>query len=272
MSGQSGRLTNKVALITGGAQGIGLGIAKLFAYEGAVSVIVDLQEKKGLSVVNAIRTDGNKAAFVKTDLCKDNEIKNAVMTIAEEFGTIDIIVNSARPKLLASPFPDNLDEWNTGMDILLKAPALVVKYALPYLRLAGGACVINLTSVNSVFICAQPLVYHVAKAGLIQLTRYLAYTLGPEKIRVNAVCPGLVDIFDEERQPLTSNSANRKVTELVVPLKRAASVDDIAEATLFLCSDAAAYITGHVLNVDGGETLGDHFHIVKSAMTGNIIQ
>jgi 3-oxoacyl-[acyl-carrier protein] reductase len=106
--------------------------------------------------------------------------------------------------------------------------------------------------------------YHVAKAGLVQLTRYLAVEFGPHNIRVNAICPGLVDIPDRG-QPLTADPVNRAVTETIVPLGRATSPEEIAELAVFLCTDAAAYMTGQVLMLDGGETLIDQFYAARKA-------
>jgi NAD(P)-dependent dehydrogenase (short-subunit alcohol dehydrogenase family) len=130
---------------------------------------------------------------------------------------------------------------------------------------SGGGSVLNMGSTNAFFISHQPVAYHVAKAGLLHLTRYLAHEFAPHGIRVNCICPGLVDLYDDNR-PLTGNPLNREVTELAVPLRRASTGADIAEAALFLCADSAACITGEVLTIDGGLGLADHFHLARKML------
>jgi len=259
-------LAGKVALITGAAHGIGRIMAKMFAEKRVSVIVADIQEEQGEAVAAAVRDQGLQALFVKADLCQESDIKAMVDFAVESFGRLDIVIHSARPRLRRLPYAESLEEWDLAMDVFLKAPALMAKYALPHLRKSGGGNIINISSVNAAFIAShQPAAYHVAKAGLEQLTRYLAVEFGPQAIRVNAICLGLVDLYDENK-PLTGDPVNKAVTELVVPLKRAASAEEIAEVALFLCTDAAAYITGHVLRVDGGEMLGDHFHVARKAL------
>lgn len=258
---QSGCLEDKVVLITGAAQGIGQIIAKVFAEAGAAVVISDVQDVAGESTAKSMRNKRLRAQFIKADLRQEKDIKAAVEFTVESYGRLDIVINNARPKLRLLPFVESLEEWDLAMNVLLKAPALIVKYALPYLTKSGNGSIINISSTNAFFISHQPVAYHVAKAALLQLTKFLAYDLGPRGIRVNAICPGLVDLHD--RKPLTSDQVNKTITETIVPLKRAASPQDIAEAALFLCMNSSSYITGQVLTVDGGVTLGDHFNIAK---------
>lgn len=259
------RLKGKVALVTGAGQGIGRAIAKTFAGEAASVVIADIDESNGEAVAREIRDSGDAALYVKTDLRQETDIEKMVTLTSESFGRLDIVVNNARPKLSPLPFAESLEEWDLAMDVFLKAPALIAKYALPYLTNSGGGNIINIASVNAFFIAPhQPVSYHVAKAGLVQLTRYLAVELGPHNIRVNSICPGLVDIQDRG-QPLTADPVNRAVTEAIVPLGRATSPEEIAELAVFLCTDAAAYMTGQMLILDGGETLIDQFHAARKA-------
>ena len=265
MATQPARLAGKVALITGAAQGIGLTIAKEFAEEGASVVMADMQEAAGETAAQGIRDVGARARFVKADLRQESDIKAMVEFAADTFGRLDIVINNARPKLRRLSFAESLEEWDMAMDVLLKAPALTVGHAVPQMLKSGGGSVINIASINAFLIAShQSAAYHVAKAGLLQLTRYLAVEFGPQTIRVNAICPGLVDVHDKSR-PLTADPVNKAVAELVVPLKRVSRAEEIAEAALFLSSDASAYITGQVLTVDGGETTGDHFHVARKA-------
>lgn len=258
-------LNGKVALITGGAHGIGRVTSQVFAEAGARVLVVDVQERAGREAVEEILEQRAEALFVKADLRHEQEIANAVDVAVASFGRLDIVIHSARPRLRRLPYGESLDEWDLAMDVFLKAPALMAKFAFPALCASGGGAILNITSVNAVFVAShQPASYHVAKAGLDQLTRYLACEFGSHGIRVNAVCPGLVDLYDEGR-PLTGDPVNRATAELVVPLGRASSAEEIARVARFLCSDDASYITGQVIRVDGGEMLGDHFHIGRKA-------
>lgn len=265
MATQPDLLQGKVALITGAAYGIGRIIAKVFAEAGASVVIADIQETRGEMVARTIRDAGLRAVFVKADLRRESDIKAMIDFAVDSFNRLDIVINNARPRLRHLPFAESLEEWDLAMDVLLKAPAIAAKYILPELLESGGGSIVNIASTNAFSISHQPVTYHVAKAGIVQLTRYMAYEFGPKGIRVNAICPALVDLYDEDRQPLTSDPVNKVMTELVVPLKRASSAEEIAGAALFLCTDVAAYITGQVLIIDGGVTLGDHFRVARKA-------
>jgi glucose 1-dehydrogenase len=258
-------LNGKVALVTGAGQGIGKAIAMTLASTGASIVIADIQKETGEATVGAIIKNGGKAGFVKTDLCLENDIEKMVAFTAEKYGRLDIIVNNARPKLSQLNYSESLKEWDLALDVFLKAPALIAKYALPLLIQSGNGSIINIASVNAVYIAPhQPAAYHVAKAGLVQLTRYLAVEFGQYNIRVNAICPGLVDVTDRSK-PLTADPVNKAVADIVVPLKRAALSEEIAGIALFLCSDASRYVTGQALTIDGGEMLMDHFHVARNA-------
>lgn len=257
-------LDKKVALITGAARGIGRVIAEVLACAGASVIITDMQRSSGRLVAKGIRNTGGSAVFIYADLRKENDIKSLVHTGIQKFGRLDIIINNARPKLSILPFNESFKEWNLGMSVLLKAPALVVKYAMPYLIKSKKASIVNVASTNAFFISHQPLVYHVAKAGLIQLTRYIAFQFGKEGIRANVVCPGLVDLSDVKR-PLTSDNINKNVVKLAVPLNRAASAQEVANIVLTLCTDTSSYVTGQTINIDGGITLGDQFYVARKS-------
>lgn len=261
------QFSDRVVIITGAAHGIGKIMAFAFAKSGAQVVIADIRVKEAEKVAAQIRDANGRASFVRTDLRKEADIKKLIATAKSRFKRIDILINNARPQLKHLPFVQSFKEWDLGMDVFLKASALTARYAIPEMMKNGGGNIVNMTSINATLICHQPAVYHVAKAGIIQLTRFLAYEYGHQGIRVNAVSPGLVDLKDDDRPALTSNHINKKVTEQVVPLKRAASGEDIAHSVLFLCSDAASYINGEVLTIDGGMTLGDQFGLMRRSGT-----
>ena len=261
-------LSNKVALITGAGSGIGRVIAEVLAKAGATVIISDIQKDVGQSVAERICKQGMKAFFIPCDLSKEEEIRTLIQQSIKKCRRLDIVVNNARPKLDLVSFEDSFKDWDLGIDVLLKAPALVLKYAMPFLIKTKNAKVVNVASTNAFLVSHQPLVYHVAKAGLIQLNRYIAFQFGHLGVRANVVCPGLVDLSDG-RNPLTSNKMNKKIVELIVPLQRAASPHEVADVVLSLCLDSSSYVTGSVINVDGGVTLGDHFHIARKAFLGS---
>lgn len=255
-------LKDRVVLITGAGQGIGRIIAREFAAAGAKVVIADVQQQKGDSTVAAIDKAGGKAFFVQTDLRSEPTIRAMVEGAVGHYGRLDVLINNARPYLKVLSYEESFKEWDLAMDVLLKAPALCVRYALPALRRTSGA-IINISSTNAMSISHQPASYHVAKAGLLHLTRYLAHELGKDGIRVNAICPGLVDIRDEERKLFSDDPVNKAVAELILPIKKVPTAERIAQVAIFLSSPEAECVTGQVLTVDSGMTLSDQFHVSR---------
>ena len=221
-------------------------------------MLSDRDASIGEATAKMLRDNGAVARFVAGDVARDSDIAAAVASTVSDFGGIDILVNCARPYLRQQDFPACLQDWNLAMDVLVKAPALATSYALPYLAKSGRGSVINVSSTNAFHISHQPLPYHVAKAAVAHMTRHLAHELGPRGIRVNAICPALVDV-DDRAQKLTDSAVNRKIVEAIVPLRRAATVEEIGSLAVFLCSDQAGYVTGQIIVIDGGLTLGDQF-------------
>ena len=170
MKKSSSRLKGKVALITGAAQGVGQIIAKEFAREGATVVISDVQEEAGKAAARTFRELGLDIFFVKADLREEKDIKQMISFTKKLKGRLDIIVNNARPRLPLGTFEQTLKDWDLAMRVILKAPVLIMKHALPHLTLSRGT-VINIVSSNAFTISHQPVSYHVAKAGLVQLSR-----------------------------------------------------------------------------------------------------
>lgn len=254
-------LQGKVVLITGAVQGIGKSIAEKFANQGASIIISDVQD--GEKIAKTMQDKGNDVLFCKTDLRKEKEIQKLIQFVIDKRKVLNVIVNNARPKLEVLSFTESMKEWDLAMDVLLKGPALLCKYGLPHLEKSKG-CVINIASTNAFTVSHQPVAYHVAKAGLVHLTRCLAQEFGPKGVRVNAICPGLVDLDDREKS-LTSNPVNKALVESIVPLKRASTPEDIAELAFFLCSKASNYITGQGIILDGGLGVKDPFYIAQKS-------
>jgi glucose 1-dehydrogenase len=252
------RLKNKVALITGAAQGIGKSIAEVYAHEGAAVVIADIQDGK------ATAKSFERGSFIRTDLTNDSDIERMINFAVKEYGALDILINNAAPSRNQSNSSDEMvKDWDASMDVLLRAHVVAAKCARTYLKRIEGGSIINIGSIVDSTITHQSCAYHVAKAGIAHLTRYLAWEFGPDGIRVNCICPGLVD--RAEGKSLTRDPVNSAVIDLSVPLKRAGSQNDIAYSALFLCTEEASYITGQSLVVDGGVTLGETFGVAREA-------
>jgi 3-oxoacyl-[acyl-carrier protein] reductase len=256
-------LTGKTAIVTGAARGIGRALSWGLAKAGAAVVVADIDERGGESTATEIRSTGGRVVFAQADLRNEDEILSLVDTAITAFSRLDIVINNARPRLQRLPFQESMKEWDLAIGTLLKGPALIIQHSIgAMMDSGGGGSIVNISSTNARFVSSQPVSYHVAKAGLIQLTRCLAAEYGPYGVRVNAVAPGLVDI-DEPQRGLMRDPLNIETIRQTVPLKRAGSVSDIENAVLFLCSDCSQYITGQVLTVDGGMTLPDHFDLVR---------
>lgn len=251
-------LQGRTALITGAGRGVGKGIADRLSAAGAAVMIADIQENAAEAVSATLTQKGRRAAHVVTDLADTAAISHMINATIAAFGGLDILVNNARPRISNASFPDNMESWDLAMDVMVTAPAHTIASALPYLEASEHASVLNISSTNAFLISQQPVAYHVAKAAILQLSKHLAYELGPKNIRVNTICPGLVDLEDRPKM-LTDDPVHKKVVENIVPLGRASSVADIGGVAVFLCSDAAGYITGQSFTVDGGVSLGDQF-------------
>lgn len=254
--------SSSVVMITGAAQGIGKVLAMKFGLAGAKVVLVDIKKQLGLEVLNYFRNLGIDAHFIHVDLQEENQIEKMILEAVKIYGGLDVLINNARVPLSKKRFPMSLEDWDKALDVMLKAPAVATGFALPYLEKSHNGCVINISSTNSFLISEQPLTYHLAKASILQLTRHLAVELASKKIRVNAICPGLVDI--EDRRPMLSQEpVNQFLIEHVVPLQRTAAPDEIGELALFLASNRASYITGQSYVIDGGMSLCDQFAVAK---------
>lgn len=247
-------LKNKVAIVTGGASGIGRATALLFAQEGAAVAVVDINPEQGHSAVQEIESAGGRAIFVRCNVGVAQDCQNAVEQTVAAFGGVNILFNNAGIIRRSDVLGTTEEEWDRVMDVNVKSIFLMSKYAIPYMIKAGGGSIINTSSGWGMKGGGNAISYCASKGAVTNMTRAMAIDHGPQKIRVNAVCPGDTDtpmLRNEARQlgqaedSFLAEAADR-------PLRRYAQPLEIAQSVLFLASDASSYVTGAALVVDGG--------------------
>jgi NAD(P)-dependent dehydrogenase (short-subunit alcohol dehydrogenase family) len=245
------RLEGRVAIVTGAAQGIGRASVERFAHEGATTVLADV-DPAGAAVADAITAAGGRAAFVRTDVTRDDELEALVGSAVERFGRIDVLFNNAGIGCYV-PF-DRLapSEWDRIHAVNLRAVYRACQIALPHLRAVRGV-ILNTASQSGLEGQAMNAAYCASKAGVVLLTRSLAREYGPDGVRVNCLCPGGVDTALLRGFLDAVGAPAARVAE-GVPLRRFARPDEIAAAAAFLVSDDASYVTGVALPIDGGGT------------------
>jgi NAD(P)-dependent dehydrogenase (short-subunit alcohol dehydrogenase family) len=245
------RLENKVALITGGASGMGASMARVFAREGAKVVVADMLEAAGRTVADEITRANGSAIFQKLDVSSEEEWRAAIEATLAAYGKLDILVNDAG--ISGSAEADLFDSaaWNKIMGVNATGTFLGMKYAIPEMRKAGGGSIVNISSISGV--TGQRgihVAYNASKGAVRTLTKAAAVQHGRDNIRVNSVHPGLMPPMRTSGR--TADPAVRAKMLEGVPLRRDGRVEEVANAVLFLASDEASYITGVELYVDGG--------------------
>jgi cyclopentanol dehydrogenase len=247
------RLSNKRALITGGAQGIGYAIAEAFCREGAVVYVADVNDDMGASAAAKLREKGAKATFARLDVTSENDWQRVFRQIEQEVGGLDILVNNAGiniRKVIEEMSPEELDRMY-GVNV--KGPFLGIKHALPVMRKIGGGSIINMSSMcGLVGHLYTPEAYTTTKGAVQLLTKSVASRYGKFNIRCNSINPSTADT--PLTQQVLQDPEKRKERLGEVPLGRLASMQDIAEAALYLASQEGAFINGIALPVDGGVT------------------
>jgi NAD(P)-dependent dehydrogenase (short-subunit alcohol dehydrogenase family) len=241
-------LKEKVMIVTGGAQGIGRGIATRFLEAGASVVIADSDAE----ALEEIRLEQPKIHTVQCDVSSEEEVKMLVGSALETFGQLDFVINNAGIGINKPLEALELAEWNRVIGVNLTGAFLMAKHASPHLRKTRGA-IVNIASTRAIMSEANTEAYAASKGGLLALTHALAVSLGPD-VRVNAVSPGWIETRDHRkksaREPVQYSDADRSQH----PVGRVGTVDDIAATVLFLCSSESGFITGQNFVVDGGMT------------------
>ncbi len=242
------RLDGKSAIVTGAAHGIGRAIAEAFAQAGARVLIADIEEQAGAATADELRP---AAIFCRTDVALEEDAAAAVRLALDRFGRVDVLCNNAA---WMGPFHGALgasrEEWERCLSVSLLGAQFFSRAVLPHMIERGSGCIINIASVQAIVGARDSVAYTTAKAGLLGFTRSLAYDYGKHNIRVNAICPGPIQtrISPKPGEELYERQVSKTV------LGRVGQPVEIAAAALFLASDAASYITGAVLPVDGGWT------------------
>lgn len=241
------RLQDKVAVITGGASGIGEATARLFVQEGAKVVLADLNEEKGQALATEL---GEMATFVQVDVTVEADVQEMFAKAKEAYGKVDILFNNAGIGGMGASDELSFEEWRQVIQINLDAVFLVAKHGIKAMKENGSGSIVNTASILGHVGQAETAAYTASKGGVVNLTRALAVEFAKESIRVNAVCPGYIEtpLLEALDEPMKQHLVS------LHPIGRLGRDDEVAKAVLFLASDDASFVTGANLLVDGGYT------------------
>jgi len=250
-------LKDKVAIVTGAGSGIGKATAEYFAQQGAKVVVAEWNQESGTQTADSITKAGGEAIFCHTDVSQASQVEALVQKTVAQFGGLNILVNNAAVQILAKLADTTEEVWDRIHSVNLKGVFLGCKYAIPVMQKAAGGAIVNIASVLGLVADPDLAAYCAAKGGVISLTRVAALTYGPDKIRVNCICPGDVETplvqeyFDKDPDP----ARLRNEIYSKYALRRIASPQEIAKATAFLASDDSSFVTGSAMVIDGGLTI-----------------
>jgi NAD(P)-dependent dehydrogenase (short-subunit alcohol dehydrogenase family) len=250
-----GQLEGKVALVSGGASDIGRATARLLAEEGAAVVVGDVATEGAQAVAEEIRDRGGRAASGHCDVRHEDSVAALVELAVAEFGGLDCVDHNvawSHPRLDTDAVGVDLGVWDRVLETTTRGALLLARHAIPVMTARGGGSIVTISSGTSTIGESTRVAYGVAKAALNQLTRHLAVRYGRDGIRANAVAPGF--ILTATAETLVPADVQRRLAE-ANPTRRLGTPDDIARVVVFLCGDAAAYVNGQVLHVDGGHQI-----------------
>jgi NAD(P)-dependent dehydrogenase (short-subunit alcohol dehydrogenase family) len=251
-----GALRDRVAVVTGGASGIGRATAVLLAHEGAAVTVADVDETAGSETAQLIADAGGRAQCIPTDVTLEEDCRGAIAGTVSEFGRLDILFNNAGIIRRTSISNTTADDWDRVMAINVRGVFLMSKHAIP--AMPTGGVIINTSSGWGLVGGRDAAAYCASKGAVVQLTRAMALDHGPQGIRVNCVCPGDTDtpLLASEAEQLGAEPSTFRADAARRPLGRIGAPDDIARAVVYLASDASGFVTGTTLVVDGGGLAG----------------
>lgn len=257
------KFTNKVAVITGGGRGIGKIIAQTLGLEGARVVIVDIDRKKTEATIDELRRKNIQVESLCIDLSRKGIPQKMIRSVVQRYGSIDILVNNARAGKHTTLFTETEESWEQGLSVTLKAAFFASQEGIVQMAKTGGGSIVNISSIEAHLVGHDSPVYHIAKAGILQMTRYLAVYAGKYNVRVNALNPGFI-VQDEHRARFhrKDNARYRSIASFCHPLGRVGVSGDVAAAVTYLCSPQAAFVTGQCFAVDGGLSLHEQSGLV----------
>jgi len=251
------RLRDRVAVVTGGALGIGRATVEVLAREGACVAIVDILEPEGTDLAASIREAGGVAQFWALDVTQEEDVRNVLAEIHDHFERLDILVNNAGISGTNAPTHEvSESDWDAVMDVNVKGVFLCTKHAIPYLREAGGGSIVNLSSIYGLVGGPDVPPYHASKGAVRLMTKTDALLYAEDAIRVNSVHPGFVwtPMVEDHLESMDDAEAAREQVEALHPLGHLGEPEDVADAILYLASDESKFVTGAELVVDGGYT------------------
>jgi NAD(P)-dependent dehydrogenase (short-subunit alcohol dehydrogenase family) len=246
--------SGKVAVVTGAANGIGRATAIAFAQNGLKVVVSDIDDKGGADTVAAIKDAGGEATFVRCDVSQDSQVRALVEATVSHYGRLDYAFNNAGIEIEQSKLADGKEsEFDAIMNVNVKGVWLCMKHQIPVMLAQGGGAIVNTASIAGLGAAPKMSIYSASKHAVIGLTKSAAIEYAKKNIRVNAVCPAVIDT-EMFRRAHVADPKKAEFALAIHPVGRIGKVEEIAAAVLYLCSDLAGFTTGIALPVDGGVT------------------